>query len=140
MNFSVMDFFSECEAIGDIYWKKITNSQNLIFCSVLLLTIRNLGKVMIRMMNCFVKCISLISILFPSRLSFSTWKVFKYGVISGQYFPVFGLNTKIYSVNLRVQFEYRKIGTRNNSVCGHFSHSVGMDLWLFCKGARIQWQ
>ena len=29
-------------------------------------------------------------------------KVSKYGVFSGPYFPVFGLNTKIYSVNLRI--------------------------------------
>ena len=38
-----------------------------------------------------------------------------YGVISGPYFPVFRLNTEIYSVNLRIQSEYRKIRTRNNS-------------------------
>ena len=44
----------------------------------------------------------------------------KYGVIYGPYFPVFGLNTKIYSVNLRIQSEYRKIQARNNSVFGHF--------------------
>ena len=37
----------------------------------------------------------------------------KYGVISYPYFPVFGLNTEI-------QSEYRKIRTRNSSVCGHF--------------------
>ena len=47
----------------------------------------------------------------------------KCGVISGPYFPVFGLNTEIYSVNLPIQSEYRKIRTRNNSVFGHFSHS-----------------
>ena len=47
----------------------------------------------------------------------------KYGVISGPYFPVFGLNTEFYSVNLRIQSEYRKIQTRNNSVFGHFSRS-----------------
>ena len=29
---------------------------------------------------------------------------------------------KIYSVNLRIQSEYRKIRTRKNSVFGHFSH------------------
>ena len=29
-------------------------------------------------------------------------KVSKYGVFSGPYFPVFGLNTKIYSINLRI--------------------------------------
>ena len=33
-------------------------------------------------------------------------KVSKYGVISGPYFPVFGLNTEIYFVNLRIQSEY----------------------------------
>ena len=30
------------------------------------------------------------------------WKVSKYGVFSGPYFPVFELNTGIYSVNLRI--------------------------------------
>ena len=31
---------------------------------------------------------------------------------SGPYFPVFSLNTEIYSVDLRIQTEYRKIRTR----------------------------
>ena len=47
----------------------------------------------------------------------------KYGVISGPYFPVFGLNTEIYGVNICIQSEYRKMRTRNNSVFGHFSRS-----------------
>ena len=51
-------------------------------------------------------------------------KVSRYGVISAPYFHVFGLNTEIYGVNLGIQFEYRKIRTRNNSVFGHF-HAVG---------------
>ena len=51
------------------------------------------------------------------------WKVSIYGVISGPYFPVFGLNTEIYSVNLRIQSEYRKMQTRNNSIFGHFSRA-----------------
>ena len=46
----------------------------------------------------------------------TAWKVFKYGVISGPYFSVFGLNTKIYGVNLRIQSEYKKIRTRNKTV------------------------
>ena len=50
----------------------------------------------------------------------AVWKVSKYGNFSGPYFPVFGL----YSVNLRIQFEYKKIRTRKNSVFGHFSRSV----------------
>ena len=29
----------------------------------------------------------------------AAWKVSKYGVFSGPYFPVFGLNTEIYGVN-----------------------------------------
>ena len=48
----------------------------------------------------------------------------KYGVISGPYFSVFGVNTERYGVSLRIQSEYRKIRTRNNSVFGQFSHSV----------------
>ena len=51
-------------------------------------------------------------------------KVFKYGVISSPYFPIFGLNTEIYSVNLRNQSKFRKIRTRSNSVFGYFSGSV----------------
>ena len=39
--------------------------------------------------------------------------MFKYGVISGPYFPVFGLNTERYFVYLRIQSEYRTIQTRN---------------------------
>ena len=51
-------------------------------------------------------------------------KVSKYGVFSGPFFPVFRLNTKIYSVNLRIQPIYGKIQTRKNFVFAHFSHSV----------------
>ena len=42
----------------------------------------------------------------------AAWKVTKYRVISGPYFPVFGLITEIYSVNLRIQSQCRKIQTR----------------------------
>ena len=53
-------------------------------------------------------------------------KVFysNYGVISGPYFPVFGLNAEVYSVNLRTQYEYRNIRNRNNSVFRYFSPSA----------------
>ena len=54
-------------------------------------------------------------------------KVSKYGVISGPYFPVFGLNTEIYFLNLHIQSEYRKIRTRNNSVFGHFSRIAAIN-------------
>ena len=33
----------------------------------------------------------------------TAWKVSKYGVISGPYFPLHGLNTEIYELNLRIQ-------------------------------------
>ena len=48
------------------------------------------------------------------KVLYSTaWKVSRYRVFSGLYFPVFGLN--IFSMNIR---------TRKNSVFGHFSRSV----------------
>ena len=56
--------------------------------------------------------------MFPYTIT--AWKVSKYGVISGPYFPVFGLNTEI----LRIHVEYRKIRTRNKSAFGHFSRIV----------------
>ena len=39
------------------------------------------------------------------------------------YFPVFGLNTEIYTLNLRNHSEYRKVQTRNKSLFEHFSSS-----------------
>ena len=59
----------------------------------------------------------------------------QYGVIADPYFPVFGLNTKIYSANLRIQSEYRKIRTRKNSVFGLFSRSESallIGVWRSC--------
>ena len=51
------------------------------------------------------------------RITNTAWKMSKYRVISGSYFPVFGLNMEIiYSINLCIQSEYRKKGIRNNSV------------------------
>ena len=44
-------------------------------------------------------------LVYPRRLKstkeFTAWKMSKDGVFSGPYFPVFGLNTEIYGVNLR---------------------------------------
>ena len=59
--------------------------------------------------------------------TFTAWKVSKYGVISGPYFPVFGLNTERSGGSLRIQSEYRKIRIRNNSVFGHFSRNLMLD-------------
>ena len=64
------------------------------------------------------------SLDFVFWLSSTAWKVSKYGVISGSYFPVFELNTEIYEINLHIWSEYRKVRTRNNSVFRHFSRTV----------------
>ena len=55
----------------------------------------------------------------------TVWKVSKYGVFAGPYFSVFGLNTEIYGVNLRIQYEYGKMRIRKNSAFGNFSRSAG---------------
>ena len=54
----------------------------------------------------------------------TAWKVSKYGVFSGPYFPVFGLKTDIYGVNLRIQSVGGGGGGRKNSGFGYFSRSV----------------
>ena len=64
-------------------------------------------------------------------------KVSKSGVFSGQHFPVFGLNTEIYSINLSIQSEYRKKRTRKNSVFGQFSHSDNYRLQIFITKTSI---
>ena len=40
----------------------------------------------------------------PYKKTNTAWKVFKYGVISGSYFPVFGLNTDIYFYALALRY------------------------------------
>ena len=56
-------------------------------------------------------------------LPYTVWKVSKYGVFSGPYFPILGPEKIPYlGVSLRVQSEYGKIQTRKNF--GHFSCSV----------------
>ena len=43
---------------------------------------------------------------------------------SGSYFPAFGLNTKKYSVSLRIKSEGGENMDQNNSEYGHFPRSV----------------
>ena len=61
------------------------------------------------------------------QIAVTVWKVSKYEFISGPYFPVFGLNTEIYGINIHIH-PYSKIRTRNNSVFGHFSRSDYLDI------------
>ena len=53
----------------------------------------------------------------------TAWKVSKYRVFSGPYFPVSGLNTKIYEGYFRIT-EYGETRTRKNFIFGHFLHSL----------------
>ena len=59
-------------------------------------------------------------------------------------FSVTGLNTDMYGVNLRIQCEYWKIRTRNDSVFGHFSGSEFLDAlcsvlsWPSCSISYIE--
>ena len=65
------------------------------------------------------------------------WKVSKYGVFSGPYFPAFAVNTETYGVNLRIQFECRKIRTRKNSVFGYFSRSDELTRVVIARNHHI---
>ena len=58
---------------------------------------------------------------FIRLMTTAVWKVSKCAVFFGPYFPMFGLNTEIYSVNLRIQSDYEKIWTRKSSVFENFS-------------------
>ena len=65
-------------------------------------------------------CIVLIIFNIPTIIycsnTVTAWKVSKYGVFSGSYFPAFWLNTARYSVSLRIQSEGGKKRTRKNFV------------------------
>ena len=67
----------------------------------------------------------------------TAWKVYKYGVFSGLYFPVFGLNTEIYEANLHTQSTLRQNTNQENSVFGHFSHSEQPHLYLASNTLNI---
>ena len=57
---------------------------------------------------------------------FTAWKVSKYRVFSGPYFPAFGLNTeryRAYFASLRIQSKCRKIRTRKTTHLDNF-HAV----------------
>ena len=56
--------------------------------------------------------------------------------ISGPYFPVFGLNTDIYGINLRIQSEHGKIRARKSSYLDTF-HAVIPSIYDLCSGASF---
>ena len=53
----------------------------------------------------------------------TAWKVPKYEVTSGPYFPAFGLNMERYKVSLRIQSKCGEKKDQNNSKYGYFSRS-----------------
>ena len=64
----------------------------------------------------------------------TVWKVSKYGVFSGPYFPAFWRNTERYSVSLSIQSKWGKIRTRKKSVFGHLSRSECYGIYLLSIG------
>ena len=82
------------------------------------------------LLHLVLKTISVITIMICDCPT--TWKVSKYGTFSGPYFPVFRLNSEIYSINLRIHSEYAKKRTRKLRILTlftqwHFSYSA-----LYC--------
>ena len=120
MKLSIKDFSSKCNQIRSFLclWSKLLKKfviENFIFlCSVYKAQRRSSPHVH----TCMLLGYPLAQVRYVCN--FAAWKVSKYGVSSGPYFPVLGLNTEI----LLFQSESRKIRTRNNSVFGHFSRSV----------------
>ena len=64
---------------------------------------------------------------FSSVFALTARKLSKYGVTSGPYFPVFGLNMERYSMSLRIQSEYRKNGSEVTPYLDTF-HEVPVSL------------
>ena len=69
----------------------------------------------------------------------TAWKVFKYGVSSGPYFPAFGLNTEryfvfSYSVRMRENTDQKKLRIWTTftqwSVCLNYSKSTNFIFWI----------
>ena len=63
-------------------------------------------------MNAYVSAIATAAVVSDrARFPLSTiWNVSKYENFSSMYFPIFGQNTDIFGVNIRIKFEYGKYG------------------------------
>ena len=60
-------------------------------------------------------------------------KIVQIGSFSGQYFPGFGLNTKIYGVNLRIHFKYGKYGPEKDPYLDNFHTVMFLRIQLMIK-------
>ena len=74
--------------------------------------------------SCLIVYLSKNGYLAMLSITLTAWKLSKYGVFSGPYFPAFGLNTERYSISLCIQSKCGKIRTSKNPVFGHFSCST----------------
>ena len=61
---------------------------------------------------------------------YTIWNVSKYENFFGTYFPIFGLNTEIYGVNIRIKPEYGNIRHRKNSTSGYFRRPDNTQCYL----------
>ena len=85
------------------------------------------------------------SILQKLSASDTAWKVSKYGVFSGPYFPVFGLNTERYGVSLHIQSEWENMDQKilriwtlmQWRVCARVNYQIG--LWRKCQVNTRWW-
>ena len=79
------------------------------------------------------------------------WKVSKYGVISGPYFPAFGLNTERYKVSAISNLQYVKtklrydtnfriwIGKNKSSKLIQLFQAISHTIWSLCESDRTYW-
>ena len=65
-----------------------------------------------QVINSYINSVNSYMFFLSIQRNTNTWKVSKYGVFPGPYFPVLGLNREIYSVNLHIQTKFRKTRTR----------------------------
>ena len=118
MKFSIKDFFHKCDQTRNFLriWSHLLKKslmEKFIFCAVLL---QNITRNIIR--DIYINESRIYSMKHSLREKCPNTELFLV-----RNFLYSGLNTEIYSVNLHIQSEYRKIWTRNNSVFGHFSRS-----------------
>ena len=75
----------------------------------------------------FCTCLKLF--VSQSRYLSTAWKVSEYEVFSGPYFPVFGLNAEIYTVNLRISPNTGKYGQEKTPYLDIF-HAVALAVFF----------
>ena len=128
-----------CKRVGtkfEIWTKNVLKNAHFVLIFIFISKISNMGDldtpVHLVPMFCFISKISVFcsgycKILKSIKRKGKTDKESlrekcpRYGVFYDPYFPVFGLDTEIYSVILRIQSKYGKIQARKKSVFWHFS-------------------